>query len=219
MVAEAAPLSPAVFIHEVLVAAAAYDPAAVRHQLHLAVGALGVGGCLDDVLFPALREIGQQWQFGRFDIEAERLASEAMRGWLEGLTLSAPEPDGSAPLILTCGPADRHSIGLEALAVLLRQHGRGCRVLGTRVSVHALAIAVKANRPSGVVVVSHLRTNRLSATQALRAAAALGPDVFYAGGAFSTVRLRRNVPGTHLDGNLRSACAVILGHPDPAVPA
>jgi methanogenic corrinoid protein MtbC1 len=205
------PATPEFFRHELLVASVDYVPAGVRDRLDHAVRTLGLGACLDNVLFPALREIGLRWQLGRFDIEAERLATEAMRGWLEGLALSAPEPDGSAPLVLTCGPADLHSIGLEALGVLLRHHGRDCRMLGARVPVRALTIAVKANRPSGVVVVSHLRTNRLSATQALRAAAALGPEVFYAGGAFSTARLRRNVPGTHLDANLQSACAVILG--------
>ena len=210
MLDDPAPPRPEAFIHPLLVASACYDPGAVRDHLDLAVAALGMGACLDEVLFPALREIGRRWQLGRFDIEAERLASEAVRGWLEGLALSAPEPDGLAPLVLTCGPADLHSIGLEALGVLLRHHGRECRVLGARIPVRSLTIAVKANRPSGVVVVSHLRTNRLSATQSLRAAAALGPDVFYAGGAFSSVRLRRNVPGTHLDHDLRSACEVIL---------
>ena len=209
---------PQSFVDAVLVASASYDPAAVRDQLDLAVRALGLGCCLDEVLFPTLREIGHRWQLGRFDIEAERLATEAVRGWLEGLALAAPAPSDFAPMILTCGPADLHSIGLEALGVLLRHHGRPCRVLGARVSVRALTTAVKAGRPDGVVVVSHLRSNRLSATQALRAAAALGPEVFYAGGAFGSVRLRRNVPGTHLDANLQSACSLILGQEDMTVP-
>ncbi len=207
------------FIDALLVASIEYDPAAVRRQLDLAVHLLGLGHCLDTVLFPALREIGHRWQDGRFDVEAERLSTEAVRGWLEGLALRAPEPDDSAPLILTCGPSDVHSVGLEALAVLLRHHGQRCRVLGARVSVRTLTTAVRVNRPRGVVVVSHLRTNRASATRALRAAAALGPDVYYAGGAFGTVRLRRHLPGTYLDADLRGACAVILGHPAPAVPA
>lgn len=208
------PMRPEAFIRAVLVASASYDPAAVRHQLDLAEAELGLGRCLDDVLFPALREIGHLWQRGGFDIEAERLASEAVRGWLETLALEAPEPSEAAPLILTCGPADLHTIGLEALGILLRRHGRPCRVLGSRVTVRALTVAVRVNRPSGVVVVSHLRANRLTATQAIRAAAALGPAVFYAGAAFSTVRLRRNVPGTHLDANLQSACDVILATTD-----
>jgi methanogenic corrinoid protein MtbC1 len=205
----------AVFVQEMVVACVDYDPARVRHQLDLAVGAIGVGGCLDEVLFPALRWIGVLWQSGDLDLESERLTSEVVRGWLEMLSLRAPDPVDAAPLILACGPADRHSIGIEALGVLLRHQGRLCRVLGDRTSIRALTTAVRANQPSAVVIASHLRANRLSATLAVRAAAALGPDVFYAGSAFGSVRLRRHVPGTHLNTNLQGACALILGPPPP----
>ncbi len=107
--------TPAVFVQEIVVACASYDPARVRDELDLAVAAIGVGGCLDEVLFPALRQIGLLWQSGQLDFEAERLTSEVVRGWLEVLALQAPEPVDAAPLLLACGPADRHSIGLEAL--------------------------------------------------------------------------------------------------------
>ena len=74
---------------------------------------------------------------------------------------------------------------------------------------------MRANQPTAVVIASHLRANRASATRSLRAAAALGPAVFYAGDAFGTVRLRRHVPGTHLDSTLQAACELILGPPRP----
>jgi hypothetical protein len=163
------------------------------------------------VLFPALRQIGSLWQAGQIDLEDERLTSEAIRGWLEVLTLTAPEPTPAAPVLLACGPADLHSIGLETLGVLLRHQRRRCRVLGTQTSVRALTTAVRANRPSAVVIASHLRANRPSATSAVRAAAALGPEVFYVGEAFATVRLRRHVPGTYLDTTPTRACDLILG--------
>ncbi len=207
----------AVFVREIVAACANYDPARVRQELGLAVEAIGVGGCMDDVLFPALRRIGSLWQSGQLDLEAERLTSEVVRGWLEVLALGAPEPMEAAPLILACGPADRHSIGLEALGVLLSHQKRRCRVLGSRTSVRTLTTAVQANRPSAVVITSHLRANRMSATLSLRAAAALGPEVFYAGDAFASARLRRHVPGTHLDTNLQGACALILGPPNRAI--
>jgi hypothetical protein len=201
---------PSASVREIVVACANYDPARVRDQLDLVVEAFGVGICVDDVLFPALREIGSLWQSGGLDLEAERLASEAVRGWLEVLSLRAPAPLDTAPLLLTCGPSDQHSIGLEALGVLLRHQRRRCRVLGDRTSIRALTTAVIANGPSAVVVASHLPANRPSATLLLRAAAALGPEVFYAGSAFATIRQRRNVPGTHLGTTLQGACAIIL---------
>ncbi len=198
------------FVERLLAASASYDPGGLRVELDLAVEALGLGGCLDEVLFPMLRGIGRSWQSGSLGIEAERLATETARAWLESLALGAPEPTNAPSIVLTCGPADVHSIGLEALGVLLRHRRQQCRVLGSRTSVRALTIAIKANHPSAVVVVSHLRRNRPTATQALRAAAELGPEVFYAGDAFGSVRLRRNVPGTHLDGGIRKASEVLL---------
>lgn len=201
------------FIAEILDACVTYAPSRARDVLEEAVAALGLGGCIDDVLFPAMREIGSRWQLGRLEIEAERLTTEVVRGWLEGLTLRAPEPFEAAPLLLTCGPADLHSIGLEALAVLLRHHRRPCRVLGTKTSVRTLTTAVRANRPSAVVIASHLRNNRASAAMAVRAAASLGPEVFYAGDAFGSARLRRHVPGTYLDTTLQGACTLILASP------
>lgn len=192
-------------------ASASYDPAGVRRQLDRGVEILGLGGCLDEVVFPAMRQVGRSWESGRFDIGVERLATETVRAWFEILALQTGPPTEAAPVVLACGPVDQHSLGLEALALLLRAEGTRCRVLGARTSVRALATAVRANRPSGVVIASHLRANRARATEALRAAAAMGIDVFYAGEAFATVRLRRNVPGTHLHSDLRGACAVVLG--------
>jgi methanogenic corrinoid protein MtbC1 len=209
--ARPAPPNPEVSIRHILVACVNYDPARVRAELDLAIGAGSLGGCVDDVLFPALRQIGALWQAGELDLEAERLTSEAVRGWLELLALRAPEPTDSAPLILACGPADRHSIGLEALDVLLRHQGQACRVLGSRTSVRTLTTSVHANRPRAVVIASHLRANHSSATSSVRAAAALGVEVFYAGGAFASASQRRHVPGTHLGSTLQSACALILG--------
>ncbi len=197
-------------VRAIVEATLASDTVRVRDQLEQANQAMSMGACMDEVLFPALREIGRRWQAGELGIEAERLATEAARGWLEGLTLRAPPPTEAPMLLLACGPADLHSIGLEALGVLLRHDRRRCRVLAPRISARMLATAVTANRPAAVVVVSHLRANRLSAAQSLRAVSALGVEVYYAGDAFGSVRLRRNVPGTHLDAGLRAACAVLL---------
>ena len=202
--------TPADSVQRIVVACVEYDAARVRLELDRAVASMDVGPCIDEVLFPALRRIGLLWQSGELDFESERLSSEVVRGWLELQALQAPEPVDAPPVLLACGPADRHSIGLEALGVLLRLHRRRCRVLGGRTSVRALTTAVRVNQPSAVVIASHLRANRPSATLSLRAAAALGPAVFYAGDAFGSVRLRRHVPGTYLDTDLQGACATIL---------
>jgi hypothetical protein len=198
------------FIDGLLVASIGDDPDGVRAQLDRAVLTLGLGDCLDEVLLPALREIGLRWQRGTITIEHERLTSETMRGWLDTQALGAPKPGPIASILLACGPSDRHSIALEALGVLLRYQRQPCRMLGPRTSIQTLSVAMAANQPGGVVLVSHLRPSRLGATLALRSVAGLGSPLFYAGEAFATDRLRRHVPGTYLGTHLQSACAAIL---------
>jgi hypothetical protein len=200
----------AAYLARFLAAARRQDPAAMLFQLERAGIELGMGECVDEVLFPALRRIGRWWQSEQCATDTERLATEVGRTWVAGVAASAPVPVGTAAVVLACGPGDQHTVGLEALAALLRLEQQPCRVLGARVSPRAIVTAVGAGPARAVVVVSHLRAHRLAATQALRIAAPLGADLFYAGAAFSTVRLRRNVPGTFLGTSLQAACSTIV---------
>jgi hypothetical protein len=107
----------------------------------------------------------------------------------------APAPVHERPVLLACGPRDLHTLGLDALAALLVHGGRGCRssVRDTR--------SGRSSRPpspptaAAVVVVSHLATQRRPAVEALRAVAAIGCPVFYAGNAFLFPGGRSDVPG------------------------
>ena len=193
-----------------LTASIGCDPTDIRRELDHAAALLGLGRCLDEVLLPAMRQIGTWWARGCFDIETERLTSEIVRAWLDARALQAPEPGPAAVLVLACGPAERHSIGLEALGVLLRHRGRSCRMLGPRTSIRSITAAVAANQPSGVIVVSHNPTGRLAATQALQAVAATTPHLFFAGASFATAPLRRDVPGIYLGVSIQDACTRII---------
>ena len=79
------------------------DPDAVRRQLSRAKAALGLAGCLDDVLMPALKQVGLWWQAGRCDVEQERLTTEAARAWLESMAAFAPPPTRAHPIVLAAG--------------------------------------------------------------------------------------------------------------------
>ena len=185
------------------------DPLAVRGHLDEARRAMGLGPCLDDVLLPAMQQVGLWWQTGRCTVEEEHLTTEAARSWLESLSAFAPPPVRTAPVVLACGPTDLHTIGLEALCVLLRYEGWSCRLLGARTSVAALAAAVRATGAGAVVIVSHLGSGRARAVQSMRAAERDGVRVFYAGNAFTSPRSRRNLPGRFLGTRLQEACEVI----------
>jgi MerR family transcriptional regulator, light-induced transcriptional regulator len=197
------------FITAILSAAERHDPMSVRDQLAKAHATLGLAACLDEVLLPAMQQVGLWWETGRCDIDTEHLSTEAARGWLESLNDFAPPPSRPTTIVLACGPTDLHTVGLEALAVLLRYRQWPCRMLGARTSVPALTAAVAASGAGAVVVVSHLNNGRKRAIQAVHAANNLGVEVFYAGNAFNSARSRRNLPGTYLGSRLDGACELI----------
>lgn len=186
------------------------DAEGLRSELNRAAALLGTGGCIDDVVFPAMKQIGLWWESGHCDVEQERFTSETVRGWLDGLAARAPAPIDADPVVLACGPSDQHTIGLEALALLLRLRQRPCRVLGARVPAAALVTAARANNAPAVVVVGHLNSGRQRAIRAIRAVSELPTAVFYAGNGFSSPRSRRNVPGRYLGSRVQQACAAVL---------
>ena len=205
-------------IHQILGAAERSDAASVHARLDEATTTLGLAACIDDVVLPAMRQIGVWWAVGHCDVVQERMATEAVRAWLDRSSAFAPPPTRPRPILLACGPSDLHTIGLESMAVLLRYQGWPCRVLGARTSTVTIATAARATAVAGVIVVSHLATGRLRAVESIRAINDLGIEVFYAGNAFSTPRSRRGVRGRYLGVSIEDACAQLtraLASTDP----
>lgn len=205
-------------IHHILAAAERLDAASIRARLDESTEKLGLAACIDDVLLPAMRQIGVWWSVGHCDVVQERMATEAVRAWLDRRSAFAPAPTRPRPILLACGPSDLHTIGLESTALLLRYQGWPCRVIGARTSTITLATAARATAVAGVVVVSQLATGRRRAVESIRAIDDLGVEVFYAGNAFATPRSRRGVPGHYLGVGIQAACALLtraLAPPDP----
>lgn len=184
---------------------------------------LGLAATLDEVLMPAMRQVGAWWESGRCDVRQEHLTTETARAWLARLTALSPVVTSEPPILLACGPRDMHTLGLEALAALLAEQQRGSRVLGARASELTLVTATRATAAAAVVVVSNLPSHRRTAVDAIRAVDRLGCPVFYAGNAFDVPGRRLGVPGTYLGENLSGAVGIILeslraGAPSPRVP-
>jgi MerR family transcriptional regulator, light-induced transcriptional regulator len=196
-------------INRLLAASQRMDPAAVRAVLDQATDEIGLAATLDQVLMPAMRQIGTWWETGRCDVAQEHLTTEAARGWLARMTALAPGSTSERPILLACGPRDLHTLGLEALAALLTSQQCGCRVLGARTPQRTLVTAVTATSAAAVVIVSHLSTQRRPAADAIRAVAGTGCPTFYAGNAFLFPRARSGIPGTYLGENLAAATALI----------
>lgn len=183
------------------------DPDTMRATLDEALARFGLAETLQRVLFPAMRDIGWRWMVGRCDVGREHLATDTARAWLARFR-SRPVREGRTGdwIVLACGPADHHTVGLESFAALLTDRGWRCHVLGARTPIASLLRASAQERTRGIVVVSHLATGRRAAVDALRALAdAVEVPFFYAGNAFARARVRRSVPGRFLGEDLLDA--------------
>ena len=198
-----------VLVEEFLASSRAGDPAGLHDVLNRAQRVLGLGGCIDDVIMPGMRQIGLWWATGHCDIPEERLTTESVRAWLNDMAAVAPTPNQPAPILLASGPTDLHTLGIEALATLLRHEGWSCRVLGARVPSDALVTSARASGAAAVVVVSHLASGRLRAVDSIRRCDRAGMKVFYAGNSFGSTKSRAGVPGTYLGTRLSDACTMV----------
>ncbi len=185
------------------------DASGIRSALDLSLRAHGLPLTIEEVLLPALREIGAEWSRGRCGIAQEHLATGAVLAWLAERGAESPAPRAERPVVLSGGPQDQHTIALEAFTVLLRGEGFDCRNLGGQTPAAALQAAVEQSSAAAVVLVCHLTRHRPDAVESLHALVGSGALVFYAGAAFDTGGAREGLPGCYLGDTLTQAVATI----------
>jgi DNA-binding transcriptional MerR regulator len=186
------------------------DSDGIRAVLDRAEERFGVEATLRDVALPSMREIGARWKVGACSIEQEHLATHVVRTWCSRLVALAPPPRRSDPVVLTCGPKDLHTIGLEAFGVILTRRGWSCRVLGALTPTDALLAAVRELEASAAVVTAQRGVTRRAAIESIAAVDAVsGTHAFYAGDAFAAPSARRGVPGTYLGTDIVAAADVL----------
>ncbi len=161
------------------------------------------------VILPGMRLIGVAWQTGRCDISQEHLVTRATRAWLHTVLSRRPAPSHPQQIVLSCGPEDLHTIGLEAMEVLLSERGWQCHLLGERIPPADLTAAINRTRAAATILVSHIGSHRRATVAAMRAAARTNTLLFYAGNAFLTPAARRGVPGTYLGEDLIEAVGTV----------
>lgn len=210
-IATATTAPPLVLCQQALAAIHRLDDHGIRAALDSSLAAHGLPATLEEVLLPAMREVGAQWVRGESDIAHEHLATAAVLAWLARRAGEAPPPLHDRPIVLSCGPLDQHTIALEAFAMLLRHHRFDCLNLGAQTPADALRVAVQQSGAAAVVLVSQLVENRPAAVAALRAVSDTEAALFYAGGAFRSPRSRQGVPGSYLGGSLPQAVQLIAG--------
>ncbi len=113
----------------------------VKHQVSIA--SLG-----DDVVRPALAEIGRLWTAGQIEIDHEHVASQAL---LEAIIRLSPDlprkPDNGWTALCACAEGDHHEIGLRILCYALESEGWRVHYLGANTPFNTLRSRIATARP------------------------------------------------------------------------
>jgi len=107
---------------------------------------------MDDVVFPALRGVGERWSTGSIDVAAEHAASETIRRRLGQLYEAAGRPLASKPILVGLPPGSRHELGAFAFAVAARRAGLDVVYLGADVPLESWLRAARETAAPIVVL-------------------------------------------------------------------
>ena len=189
-----------------LEAARAYDEAAMHAVLDQALAGFALETVLRELVLPALREIGREWEQGTLEIGQEHFATNVIRGRL--LALARLWGRGGGPLaILACAPGEQHDIGLISFGLVLRSHGWRILLLGADTPLATLARTVETTEPRLVVVASMDEALLEAERTALRRLARSAPLVLSGTGASEAFSGRLGVE--RLDGDLLAAAETL----------
>jgi DNA-binding transcriptional MerR regulator len=184
----------------------AYDEAAAQGVLDESLGAFGLEAVLRELILPALRQIGDEWQQGELAVSQEHFASNLIRGRL--LALARLWGRGGGPLaLLACAPDERHDLTLLAFGLVLRSHGWRILFLGSDTPIETLSQTAERMRPDLVVVTSFDPALLEAEEPSLRRLAKTFSVALSGPGASDELSAR--IGARRLDGDLTAAAAEI----------
>lgn len=132
-------------VEDFLGAARALDVAAMDRLLDEAFAAQRFEAALEDVVFPALRHVGEGWSEGSIDVSMEHAASETIRRRLARFYDTVAS--SVAPLVMVgLPPGCHHEIGALAFAIAARRGGLAALYLGADVPLASWLVAAQATR-------------------------------------------------------------------------
>lgn len=161
-----------------------------------------------EILVPALREIGEAWYHGKIRITTEHFASAYLRGKLLSLLQAYPTRRGAPLILVGCAPMEQHELGSLMMAVLLRSEGYRIEYLGPDIPIEDLAEYARFENPAMIILsaTSESTARELRRMQDLLQQSAPAPIFAYGGAAFEFwPKLQKEIPGNYLGNSMDAA--------------
>jgi DNA-binding transcriptional MerR regulator len=186
-----------------------YDDGAVQAVLDECFEGFSADTVLRNVILPALKTVGRDWEQGVLDVSQEHFVSHIIRGRL--LAFARNWGRGSGPVaLLACAPREAHDISLISFGLVLRSYGWRIVFLGADTPVETLERTAATTRPALTIVTSFDGALLEAEAESLRALA--GRTALALSGPGATDSLCERIGARKLDDDLIAAAQeVALG--------
>jgi DNA-binding transcriptional MerR regulator len=156
------------FKAQMLLAAEQYRPDDCDQALSMALALLPLPQVVDEVLVPALLEVGERWHAGAFTVAQERIVSNAAKRQVSLVLDTYNRIASGPPIVFATLTDERHELGILMCALLAAARGVRCQYLGP--DLPPADAAVFADRVgAAAVVLSFVRRESSAAAEALLA--------------------------------------------------
>lgn len=186
-----------------------YDGAAADALIERSLLTLGLGGAIQAIFLPFLREVGDCWARAEIGVAEEHFATSVLRRRLVQLTIGW-ERGGERLALLACAPGELHDLGLLTFGLALRHyHGWRIAYLGTDTPATELLRAADALQPDAVITSATTPAHFFRSADYWRTLADRVPVAI--GGSGASARLAKNLGAAYLnDDPVNSAARVAL---------
>jgi len=137
---------------QIVTAAEKFRPEACDQALSMALALLPVRQVVEEVLAPALREVGERWHLGQFTTAQERIVTMSAKRQVSAVLDTYNRITNTAPVIFATLSNERHELGILMCALLTAARGIRCLYMGTELP--ALDLAQLAGRVQASIVVT-----------------------------------------------------------------
>jgi methanogenic corrinoid protein MtbC1 len=199
-------------VDEIHRGAKAYDERAIVTAVRSAREGQGWAAALDNVVFPALRSIGQSWGNDVVVSANEHFATELIRRELCTAIseLSYQLISRSPTVLLACPEDERHDVGLLGLSLLLLERGARVIYLGADVPITDLPRAVSDTRPDAVCISATLPVSVTSLRRSMRALLSLPRGIHLFAGGPALNEAGQDIPAVLLPTSLAAAADALV---------
>lgn len=176
-------LSPVAAAEDYLAAARGLDVPAMERALDDAFASRRFERAMDEIVFPALREIGQAWADDALDVAQEHVASETIRRRLARFYDVTGHGGWTTPIVVGMAPGGQHELGALSFAVAGRRAGLDILYLGPNVPVESWVRTVRETDARTVVLAAVTPGDAAAASRVVEALRGLArPPMILLGG-------------------------------------